>query len=130
MSIDLGFSVREYQSGTLAKRVRGTLYNHDPQHRLFALEELASGMPLGTVLIPDTLHLSTYFAILDNPEPHPECNALHKVPEPAWWTDITARAFPDVDPEHMRVVALIGKTNHIVRVPLIRPLTAHWMEAE
>lgn len=116
---------KDYQSRSLARVVRGTLYQHDPSHVAHALYLLASGSPDNAVIIASTVKLHNYFEI---EMPHKDCKAEHKHPEPKWYTSIIARAFPDVAPEHRDVVRLLGQDRNVVRVPIIEPLEVSWRD--
>jgi hypothetical protein len=119
--------VKDYDSHTFARTVRGTLYQHDPSHVSYALFLLAEKAPDNCVIIASTVKLANYFEIV---EPHPSCKATHSDVQPVWWTAISARAFPDVDTDHVRVVRLIGEKNRTVRVPIMEPLTVSWKETD
>ena len=73
------------------------------------------------VVIPETARINEYELIT---QPHPECRAAHDYRRGVRaFTQVTCRVFPDVAPEHRSVVASIGKTANVVRVPIIPELT-------
>ena len=118
---------KEYASQTLGYRVRGALYDVIPEQKDYALYLLASHAPEDAVIIPSSVRTHVTFVIV---EPHKDCKEEHKEPEPQWWTDIIARAFPAVAPKDRRVVRLIGENSNFVRVPIIEPLEASWTSVE
>lgn len=112
---------KDYYSKTLAMRVKGALYDFDPSQKEYATELLIGGAPKNCVVIASTVKTHVEFFIV---EAHPDCMADHKF-EPVWYTSITARAFPDVDSDHRRVVQSFGERLTIVRVPIIKEITVN-----
>ena len=122
MIASTSFRVKDYQAGTFGMKVRGTLYQHDEDHRNFAVGLIAGKVPAHTVVIPSTVSLYTWFTIKYEWSDREQ----DIIPVPVWWTAITIRAFADVALEHESVVRSIGRDSTLVRVPIIEPLEVDW----
>jgi hypothetical protein len=114
---DLSFTRKEYESRTLGLVVKGSLYDTIPEQRNEAVYQIVSKAPRNCVVITSTVKTDVHFVI---EEPHPDCKACHCEQQPVWYTSITARAFPDVFPEHWDKVRLFGEKNRVVVVPVMK----------